>query len=914
MRRGGFVFWLVLTLCFFQNIAFSQNTSNKGKEFWIAYTGHIDGTESKMYLYLTSDVSTTASVRIGGVDIPGSPFAIMANTVTPVAIDPTVLNVYIGSSDIVEKGKAIHVTSEKPIVVYSHIFRSARSAATLVLPVKVLGREYYASAYVQNISNANNQRYSEFTIIGVEDNTTVEITPKHTDIGGGHPAGQAFQIKLNKGDIYQYQSQTDLSGSHILSVAGDGSCKPIAVFSGSTWLGFCENAQSGSGGDNLYQQLYPITSWGKQFITAPFINRPYDIVRIYFSKSNTSCIVNGNTIPGNYSPGNFYEFVSRGPNQISASEPISVVQYQVSQNCDPRNPNGNNNNPPFPGDPEMTILNPVEQTLSKITVYSALRDQTSPPTNITQHYINVIIKDEFKPSFRINGLLPRSAFTSIPGTGHSYLQEDVTAISNSNPTHTLSADGGFSAIAYGYGNLESYGYLAGADARNLYKNLQISNTLNQEEIADVCVGTTTDFTLVIPYRALSVVWEIDGVPETRIPNPTYFATEVIDGIQVYKYKYKNSIPFNAPGVHTIRAEFENPNPSGCEINEEILLEFEVFELPVAAFSASTLKSCENQQITFTDKSVAKGKSITKWIWDFGDGSPVVNEQNPIHTFTSANSYRVKLSIIAGDGCTSEFIQDVRVLPVPLVVFDALPAMCITDQSIMFQQAKETKGNVRGKGTYSGPGIVTAAGLFDPLIAGAGNHLITYTYKSDEGCEDIKTQTILVTPEPEIIVPTDLFILEGGELRLNLADKALNSIYTWEGADAYLSDPNILNPVIQAGQDERAYTLKVVTEGNCIAEYPINIHIMRGLKPSNAFSPNGDGVNDQWIIKYIETYPDVTVQIFNRHGERVFFTNKYHEQPFDGQHHNKALPVGTYYYIIDPKNGRPRLTGSLTIIR
>src|SRR5690349_17101936 len=97
MYKWVLLVWALLCLLFYR--AGAQNTSNKGKEFWIAYAGHIDGIASKMYLYITSDVNTTAQVSIGGQQIPGSPFNITANQVQAVPIDPAVFDVHIGSSD-----------------------------------------------------------------------------------------------------------------------------------------------------------------------------------------------------------------------------------------------------------------------------------------------------------------------------------------------------------------------------------------------------------------------------------------------------------------------------------------------------------------------------------------------------------------------------------------------------------------------------------------------------------------------------------------------------------------------------------------------------------------------------------------------------------------------------------------------
>ncbi|WP_316812393.1 PKD domain-containing protein [Pedobacter heparinus] len=1199
MYRLVLIVWALS--CFPFNNAEAQNTSNKGKEFWVAYTGHIDGTTSKMYLYITSDVSTTAEVRIGGQHIPGSPFTITANQIQAVPIDPAVLNVYIGSSDVTENGKAIQVIAEKPVVVYAHIFRAARSGATLVLPTKVLGREYYTANYVQNKpGGANPVAYSQFTIVAVEDNTIVEITPKAKELNNRYAAGQTFQITLQKGQIYQYQSETDLSGSHILSIAdASGICKPVAVFSGSSWVGFCSNVTgSGSGGDNLYQQLYPITAWGKEFITAPFIRKPYDVFRVYFSKDNTTLNVNGTNNPSTFNKGTFYEFNSSEANTIKASEPISVVQYQISQGCDPMNQGSGGNNqppPPHPGDPEMTVLNPVEQTLSKITVYSALQNQTQPPTRITEHYINVIIKNEFKSSFTINGIAPLGVFVPIGNTGYSYLQEDVTSASAINPTHTLMADGGFSAIAYGYGNVESYGYLAGADAKNLYQNLQISDAITHIEKTDVCVGETAAFKLVLPYLATNITWTIDGLEEPPLLNPQPDETAVLNGITVYHYNYGRILPFSQPGPHTIKVTSLNPNPAGCDPNEEISLDFEVFDLPVAKFSTGTQQVCTGQSVTFTDESNPNGKNIVKWYWDFGDGNPPVirrsaapfehqfsnsgdypvtlyvesesgcvstsstpttihisklplagfkfttpscetrtitftdqsvasegiiskwnwtfgdtnaagsnpdvsTDQHPVHTFSVPGTYKVTLTVETDNGCISTvleqqvvinnlplndfdtpdacvndnavtfhnkstnpdgtktgltyswnfgdpasgtantatttdgihqytsagnynvtltvttakgcsftearpfrvngatpsasfqvlnevnlcsnkdflvkdgstiagfdnitrliwYIDDLKVLekqhPVsndtyalnypaftspltktvqlkliaysgdvkgpcqnvslqdivmhaaPAVKFDALAPVCINAGKI--QLLAEESGDVMGNGVFSGK-AVTSVGLFDPLRAGLGTWDITYTYTADNGCLDAKTQSVVVNPIPKINIASDLYGFIDGTIAVNASVTEPGLRFKWSPATG-LSRDDILNPIITV-DDDRIYTLTVSSSLSCDETVQVRLHALREIVPPNAFSPNGDGVNDVWRINHLESYPNVTVDVFNRYGEKVFFNQGY-SIPFDGNYKGKQLPVGTYYYMINPRNGKKIITGSLTLIR
>ncbi|RFZ91772.1 gliding motility-associated C-terminal domain-containing protein [Mucilaginibacter conchicola] len=81
---------------------------------------------------------------------------------------------------------------------------------------------------------------------------------------------------------------------------------------------------------------------------------------------------------------------------------------------------------------------------------------------------------------------------------------------------------------------------------------------------------------------------------------------------------------------------------------------------------------------------------------------------------------------------------------------------------------------------------------------------------------------------------------------------------------------------------------------------------------NAFSPNGDGVNDYWVIKGIEESTMSNVKVFNRQGQAVFQSRGY-AKPFDGTYMGKQLPAGVYYYIIERQNDKP-LSGHVTIIR
>lgn len=95
--------------------------------------------------------------------------------------------------------------------------------------------------------------------------------------------------------------------------------------------------------------------------------------------------------------------------------------------------------------------------------------------------------------------------------------------------------------------------------------------------------------------------------------------------------------------------------------------------------------------------------------------------------------------------------------------------------------------------------------------------------------------------------------------------------------------------------------------------PIPILQTPKIVAPNTFTPNSDGVNDIWILKNSEYYPALTVNIFDRWGKKVYTSTGY-ATPWDGKYEGTPLSVGTYYYVIDPKNGQSNIAGWLTIIK
>lgn len=132
--------------------------------------------------------------------------------------------------------------------------------------------------------------------------------------------------------------------------------------------------------------------------------------------------------------------------------------------------------------------------------------------------------------------------------------------------------------------------------------------------------------------------------------------------------------------------------------------------------------------------------------------------------------------------------------------------------------------------------------------------------------------------------------------------------------------------IAAGTDHPVFTTTDLSSGdlvNCIlissmdcalavTSNTIVMVISEIAKIPSAFSPNGDGINDRWVLTGFTEQP-VSVSLYGRTGTLVYASKKYLND-WDGSHNGTPLPVGTYYYIIKSYYDQKKFSGAVTIIR
>ena len=212
----------------------------------------------------------------------------------------------------------------------------------------------------------------------------------------------------------------------------------------------------------------------------------------------------------------------------------------------------------------------------------------------------------------------------------------------------------------------------------------------------------------------------------------------------------------------------------------------------------------------------------------------------------------------------------------------------------------------------------AASLNDPGIpdpvASPGettNYVVTVTTGV---CYDQDTVVVTVFPVHGIDAGRDTVILNGTSVTLTASGEGFVS-YLWYPPDGLES--NTGRSVVARPDKDIVYYVNGTTQEGCVETDSIKIMLIKEIFIPSGFTPNGDGKNDTWHFGHMEFYPDITVEVFNRWGERVFYSKGYDSsREWNGIYKGKALPSGTYYYVInlnDPKH-TPPLTGPVTIMR
>ena len=905
-----------------------SDSSNMGKKFWVGYGHHQDfgsGNAQEMVLYLGAGVTpATVTVRINGTSWAKT-YNVPANSVISSDFIPK-----FGAFDarLTDEGlstRGISIESNAPITAYAHIYGNTNSGATMLLPVGTYGYEYYALTSKQNYAS---NTYSWVNVVAAYDSTVVEIIPSKPTLNG-RPAGVPFTIQLRKGEVYQVLGAIisgsdgyDLTGTKVKSIANaSGKCYPIAVFSGSSRTNIgCDNANPTGSGDNIIQQNFPYKAWGRRYLTAVTssslgADRLHTNIFKVVVKDPTTVVTRNGVVLSNLIDNLYYQFNSDSSDYILADKPIMVAQFVPSQSS----ASGCTQNAGV-RDPEMIYLSPIEQGIKSVALYR------NTEYNITTQYLTLII-----PTAGLSTLMVDASNTfdyTYPHQGLNGYTVVVKRWAASNGQSIVTSDSAFTAITYGFGSAESYGYNAGTLVKNLNVYPSYLNVLSTGTGSSTytCENAPFQVSFLSTIQPTNIEWMFSQVPglspnaDLTQNNPTPVSTEVINGITYYKYTVNQDFTFTGTGIFAIPIFITHPDIEGCNNRMETSLTIDVRPAPVPDFTLPSVV-CVGSTVQFNG---VVGQNITPaatWTWDFDNGTTATG-QNATQAFTPAGSYDIKLDVVTVDGCIGTVTKPLNITEGPAVSFAPDSVNACLNSNVTFTVQNPVANAVYTWYDAAAGGNVVHTGT-SYTITNVTAPMSLYVGSTLNGCAGNGRTRIQVTVQPQLSAP------------VVVADSiGANAIrFTWNavpGATGYEISTNAGTSWSQpsSGPNGLTHTISGLTVGQTVT---LSVRATGGCQPStgqataqtltdevfipNSFTPNGDGLNDVLRV-YGNSIREMRFMIFNQWGEKIF-ESRSQSASWNGQYGQKVQPSGVYMYVCDIvlTDGRKlQRKGSVNLIR
>ena len=356
--------------------------------------------------------------------------------------------------------------------------------------------------------------------------------------------------------------------------------------------------------------------------------------------------------------------------------------------------------------------------------------------------------------------------------------------------------------------------------------------------------------------------------------------------------------------------------SGC-VSPAKTIPLDVFALPRPAFDLPIVCLPEGKALFNNNTTIPDGTdNLLTYRWNFGDprnANPSV-VKNGLHNYSAVGPYSVKLIATSTNNCKDSLVRQlITVYEQPKARFASEDSLCIGDLLHCADSSKTNNGAFNKWFWNFGNGATDT--LKNPVYrySTAAIQTITFYAQTDLGCytDTIKKQ-IEVFAYPVVSAGPDLFVLDDGQKQIKASATGRIVSYTWTPS-TYLNDTTILQPTIIKPQDDIYYYLAVKGRGACTSKDTLFVVSLSMPKPPNTFTPNGDGINDTWEIKYLDQYQGCLIEVYAPNGQLVF-SNVGYTKAWDGTFKGNKLPTGTYYYIIDPKSGRKKIAGFITLLR
>jgi gliding motility-associated-like protein len=362
--------------------------------------------------------------------------------------------------------------------------------------------------------------------------------------------------------------------------------------------------------------------------------------------------------------------------------------------------------------------------------------------------------------------------------------------------------------------------------------------------------------------------------------------------------YANPVhSYNNPGVYNVR--LITSADSACL--DTMVKTVHVLQNPIADFSLA-IDTC-----SYTIQADNISQHAASYRWDFGDfGIDFFDEGS--HKYRRPGVYDVQLIVATDSFCIDSSTVQITIPPVPIPDFSHAVQMC--DSNVVFLD--KSLHATRLEWSF-GDGSVSEDISPVHTYSLSGSIPVTLTAVSEHNCR--------------VSIEKDIFFISRKEASFDswtdscsgittFTDVTANAaFYYWDFGDGNTStEKNPAHKFLKEGNHSVVLTLNGESQcadsvlNNVNTEFPLGEKIYI----PNTFTPNGDGVNDIFIASIYRPCEIYSITIFNRWGQKVFFSDDAANFNWDGSFNGEKLAEDVYVYILE--SGNTRQQGSITILR
>lgn len=712
---------LLILLCA-AGIARAQPVTTSGTDFWVTFMEN--SSLPTRTLFVSAQQPSVVTVSLGGQVVANVNVAANGSE----RIEITDLRIYQSRSDEICQNCAVRVQSTTPVSVYAYNSVNSSTDATIVLPVSALGDRYVIAAYQHYVVKSLNWA-SMFSIVGVQPNTVVEVTPKvavSSPTLGSRRARVPFQVTLNAGDVVKFMSivtNEDLTGSSVKVISSGDACGKVAVFSGHQRTAI--PIDNDNNRDHLFEHLPPVRTLGKEYIVPPLRQAVRYNLRVVCSEPKTAVTINGVSVNVD-SAGTFVERLDMDATRyhtVETSKPAMVVLYAQSSPVGWRERDG-------VGDPFMIVLPAVSQRIDKATIFAFVPNQQ--PGWADNTFVTLITPTEGLSRVRYDGYelndFP-AALGTIETVGSVGEEYSVVILRLRPGVHTFDAseNNGLLALIHGLAAFDSYGFVAGASAANLRGAIIAQNQ-------PFCPGKPIQFRGVNldSQNVLSWRWifhdgkTADGQETSR----AYADTGT--------YQVKLVMPRSDCGADTAMTTIRVTTPYRLQMN------------------VAPLRACADSTVVVTTTLQPRASNV-RYIWRALDENGIVSAADAAEVHirhARPGIYRYVLTASDEGGCTVQDTARISIISPPSITVNDRYLVCEGDD-VQIPAAVSDPASTTIRWAADGPGAGVAiigdatSAILKLRARKAGDYAFTLTVTNSIGCTQRKRVLVTVVAPPTV---------------------------------------------------------------------------------------------------------------------------------------------------------------------